>query len=101
MAKAFDLLQRKSRVSFEELLAHSFDIPVYDPLIHNPKIYNLMARMKKHLELSDEQVEDIRKIRQEGGSREDVRAVLTPEQQRKSDDARKNRQGKHTPPAEQ
>jgi len=60
-----------------------------------------LARMKKHLELSDEQVEEMRKIRQEGGSREDMRAVLTPEQQRKSDEARKRLQSAQKPPAEQ
>ena len=47
-----------------------------------------MERMREHLELSDAQVEQIREIRQNGGGREEVRAVLTEEQQAKMDAAR-------------
>lgn len=50
-----------------------------------------MDRMKKQLDLSDEQVAKIKEIRKAGGSRQDIRAVLTPEQQAKFDEAR----GKH------
>ena len=39
-----------------------------------------MQRMQEHLQLSDTQVAEIRSIRENGGSREDVRAVLTDEQ---------------------
>ncbi len=39
-----------------------------------------MARMQENLGLSDEQVEQIRHIRETGGSREDMRAVFTEEQ---------------------
>ncbi len=40
-----------------------------------------LARMQKHLDLSDDQVSQIRDIRANGGGREDVRAVLTEDQQ--------------------
>lgn len=40
-----------------------------------------LERMKSHLELTDEQVSEIQRIRAEGGGREQVRAVLTEEQQ--------------------
>ena len=39
-----------------------------------------LARMQKNLDLSDEQVTQLREIRERGGSREEVRAVLTDEQ---------------------
>jgi Spy/CpxP family protein refolding chaperone len=39
-----------------------------------------LKRMQEHLQLTDEQVEQIREIRSNGGSREDVRAVLNEEQ---------------------
>lgn len=48
-----------------------------------------MQRMKSHLELSDEQVEQMKQIRADGGGREEIRAVLTDEQARKWDEARK------------
>lgn len=51
------------------------------------------SRMKEHLGLSDEQAAQIRAIRKEGGSREEIRAVLTPEQQAKLDEARGKHQG--------
>ena len=46
-----------------------------------------MERMREHLELSDAQVEQIREIRQNGGGRNEVRAVLTEDQQAKLDAA--------------
>ena len=39
-----------------------------------------MARMQEHLGLSDEQMQQMREIRLNGGSREDIRAILTDEQ---------------------
>ena len=44
--------------------------------------------------LSDEQAAEIREIRANGGSREDVRAVLTDEQRVLMDEHRANRQGR-------
>ena len=39
-----------------------------------------MARMQRNLGLTDEQVKQMREIRERGGSREEMRAVLTEEQ---------------------
>jgi Spy/CpxP family protein refolding chaperone len=39
-----------------------------------------LKRMQKHLDLSDDQLSQIREIRSNGGSREDVAKVLTEEQ---------------------
>jgi Spy/CpxP family protein refolding chaperone len=47
-------------------------------------------RMQAHLGLSDEQAEQIKSIREAGGSREEVRAVLTEEQQAKFDAVKKH-----------
>jgi hypothetical protein len=49
--------------------------PVSDEQLNN---------MQKRLELTDEQVTEMRKIRDEGGSKKDLRAVLTPEQRAKA-----------------
>ena len=58
-----------------------------------------MERMREHLDLSDEQVEQMREIRQGEGSREEkreqIRAVLSDEQQAKFDEARAKRRAKH------
>lgn len=51
-------------------------------------------RMQQHLGLDDEQMAEIEEIKQAGGSREDIRAVLTPEQQAKFDEAKKQRKAK-------
>lgn len=53
-----------------------------------------LERMQQHLGLSDEQVAQIRQIKAEGGSREDIEAVLTDEQRQKMVEHRKQRQGK-------
>ena len=60
-----------------------------------------MARMQEHLGLSDEQMSQMQEIRANGGSREEMRAVLTEEQQEKMRahrkarmEAGKGRQGK-------
>ena len=53
-----------------------------------------MERMKAHLELSDEQAAQIQQIRADGGSRDDIRAVLNEEQKAKMDEARKLHGGK-------
>jgi len=39
-----------------------------------------LARMQKNLGLTDDQVKQMREIRERGGSREEMRAVLTEEQ---------------------
>ncbi len=39
-----------------------------------------MARMQEHLGLSDEQMQQMREIRENGGGREEMRAVFTDEQ---------------------
>jgi Spy/CpxP family protein refolding chaperone len=43
-----------------------------------------LENMQKRLELTDEQVAEMRKIRGEGGSKKDMRAVLTEQQQAKA-----------------
>ena len=53
-----------------------------------------MAHLQQALGLSDEQAAEIREIRANGGSREDVRAVLTDEQRVLMDEHRANRQGR-------
>ncbi|MCX2980270.1 hypothetical protein EYC98_05230 [Halieaceae bacterium IMCC14734] len=47
-----------------------------------------MARMQQHLGLSDEQVQQMQAIRDDGGSREDMQAVLTAEQREKMEQHR-------------
>ncbi len=59
-----------------------------------------LERMKAHLELTDEQVEQIRQIRADGGRRDEIRAVLTPEQQEKMDQAREARKARKETPAD-
>jgi Spy/CpxP family protein refolding chaperone len=49
------------------------------------------ARVQEELGISDEQMEEMNEIRRNGGSREDMRAVLTPEQQVKFDGMRSKR----------
>ena len=53
-----------------------------------------LERMQNNLGLTDEQVEQMRDIRQAGGSREDMNAVLNPEQQAKAVKLRKTHKGK-------
>ncbi|NQX89241.1 MAG: hypothetical protein HRT77_11315 [Halioglobus sp.] len=48
------------------------------------------VRLKRHLDLSDEQHVAIQQIHEAGGSRHDVRGVLTPEQQHKIRKLRKD-----------
>jgi len=55
-------------------------------------------RMKEELGLSSEQMAKIKDIRKAGGSREEVRAVLTPEQQVKFDAMRSEHQGQRQKP---
>lgn len=49
-----------------------------------------MARMQAELELTDEQVAEMRRIREEGGTREEIHAVLTDEQRAKAEQMRKS-----------
>ncbi len=44
---AFHLLQEHPVVSCEEFVSVCFNLSRYDPLVHNPKIFNLILRMKK------------------------------------------------------
>ena len=53
-----------------------------------------LEKMQQQLDLTDAQVEEIRQIKAEGGSREDIKAVLTEEQQQKMQQHRKRMQGK-------
>jgi Spy/CpxP family protein refolding chaperone len=46
------------------------------------------AQMRKELNLTDAQVAEMKKIRQNGGTKEDMRAVLTDEQRAKVDSMR-------------
>ena len=56
---------------------------------HNDPAGDRARRMKTHHGLSDEQAEQMKSIREAGGSREEVRAVLTEEQQAKLDAVKK------------
>ena len=58
-----------------------------------------MAQMQERLGLSDEQVEQLRQIRENGGSREEMKAVFTEEQhammkERRAQKGGKGRKGK-------
>ena len=53
-----------------------------------------MARMQEHLGLSNEQMEQIREIRQNGGGRDEIRAVFTDEQRALMDERRSQMQGR-------
>lgn len=53
-----------------------------------------IARMQAALDLSDEQVAEMRRIRDNGGTREQVQAVLTDEQRARAEQMRKHH-GKH------
>jgi hypothetical protein len=51
--------------------------------------------MQQELGLSEQQIQQMREIREQGGSREDMRAVMTEEQQTRAQEMRKSRQGDH------
>ena len=53
--------------------------------LHNKQKGERGAHIQQALDLSEQQMAEIKKIRQQGGSREDIRAVLTSEQQSKLD----------------
>ena len=53
-----------------------------------------MQRMQQHLGLSDAQVSQMREIRENGGSREEMRSVLNEEQRAKIEQHRANRKGR-------
>jgi Spy/CpxP family protein refolding chaperone len=53
-----------------------------------------LERMQNNLGLTDEQLDQMRDIRQAGGSRDDMYAVLNPEQQAKAAKLRKTHKGK-------
>jgi Spy/CpxP family protein refolding chaperone len=54
-----------------------------------------MQRMQKHLDLSDQQMSQMREIRANGGGREEMRGVLTEEQQAKAREHRQARKARH------
>jgi Spy/CpxP family protein refolding chaperone len=54
-----------------------------------------MQRMQKHLDLSDAQVSQIRDIRANGGGREEIRGVLTEDQQARIREHRQQRKDRH------
>lgn len=51
------------------------------------------AQLKNDLDLTDEQVKKMREIRDNGGTREEIQAVLTPEQRAKQAELRKQHRG--------
>jgi Spy/CpxP family protein refolding chaperone len=51
------------------------------------------AQLKNDLDLTDEQVKKMRAIRDAGGTREEMQAVLTPEQRAKQEELRKQHRG--------
>jgi hypothetical protein len=53
-----------------------------------------LDRMQERLELSDEQVSEMRQIRDGGGSNKDIRAVLTEEQKARAKDMKKEGKAK-------
>ena len=58
-----------------------------------------LTRMQQHLDLSDAQVAQMKEIREQGGSREEIHAVLTQEQQEKLAELRRAHGGKRKPEA--
>jgi len=54
-----------------------------------------LGKMRQQLNLSDEQVAKMRQIREEGGSRSDVFAVLTDEQKAQAKEMKKQRREKN------
>jgi Spy/CpxP family protein refolding chaperone len=54
-----------------------------------------MQRMQKHLDLSDQQMSQMREIHANGGGREEMRGVLTEEQQAKAREHRQARKARH------
>lgn len=67
---------------------------------HEGAFADRKAQMQQSLGLSDEQVAKMAQIRKDGGSREDMRAVLTPEQQAKFDALHSQNAGKGPAPGE-
>jgi Spy/CpxP family protein refolding chaperone len=64
-----------------------------------------LAKMQQNLDLSDEQVAQLRQIRDNGGDKEQILAVLTDEQletmkKRRAQMKGKGRKGRHPAPAE-
>ena len=53
-----------------------------------------LLNMQKQLQLSDEQLVEMRQIRDEGGSKKEVRTVLTEEQRQQLRELKKERQKK-------
>jgi hypothetical protein len=54
-----------------------------------------MQRMQQHLGLSEEQMSQMREIKANGGGREEMRGVLSKEQQTKMREYRKSKQAQH------
>lgn len=47
LTRAFDLLHAKGSVRCHEFLMVAFGLPGYEPLVHDQKIFNLLARMRQ------------------------------------------------------
>lgn len=63
-------------------------------MAERPSKEQRLERMTTHLELTDDQVAEIREIHANGGGREEVHAVLTDDQLTKLKEAHANRKGK-------
>jgi Spy/CpxP family protein refolding chaperone len=63
---------------------------------HGGKHEQRKAHIHKELKLSDEQVQQMREIRESGGTRQEIQSVLTPEQQEKMASIRANNEGRRT-----
>ena len=61
---------------------------------HGGKHEQRKAHIQKELELSDEQIQQMREIRENGGTREEIQSLLTPEQQEKMATIRAKNEGK-------
>ena len=68
---------------------------------HKPGGEERLSRMQEHLDLSDEQVSQIRDIHERGGDRKEIGAVLTDGQREQMHEHRKNRTDKSRPKPEQ
>ena len=62
---------------------------------HGGRRGDRLARMQEHLQLTDEQVAQIRSIRENGGSRDEVHAVLNDTQRAQLEEHRANHRGRH------
>lgn len=78
------------------LIAMTFSIPALAVEKEEKKTISdkRLLNMQKQLQLSDEQLVEMRQVRDEGGSKKEVRAVLTEEQREQLQELKKERQKK-------